>query len=116
MKIKLSPMRLDRTLTLRTRGDTLFLNEDEIDFSSLPEGATLPKEAISSDWFAADIERVNGELQLCLILPHGADAPKETLFPDVLQILEDGPVTLPLYENKPVENDESYLDDIEEGS
>lgn len=110
MKIKLSPMRLDQTLALKKAGDKLYLNEEEFDFSSLPEGATLPKEAINCQWFASGVERRNGALHFSLVLPHGANAPPETLFPDMMHIKQDGPVALPLYEIAPAADDNDFLD------
>ena len=114
MKIKLSPMRLDQKLTLRKEGDTLYVNEEAFDFSTLPEGATLPKEAINCMWFASGVERQDGELRFGIVLPHGASAPLKTLFPELIQIDKDGSVVLPLYDADPVDVDGDYLDNIEE--
>jgi hypothetical protein len=105
MQITLSPARRDARLDLSRNGDTLTINGEAFDFSPLPEGATLPAEAIASDWFAGPVERVDGELHLTLVLPHGADAPQETLFPAPLTLTGDGPVTLPSYE-KETDNDD----------
>ena len=54
------------------------------------------------DGLAGDVTRSGGQLYLTLILPHGADAPPETLFPAALTLTGDGPVVLPAYENEPV--------------
>ena len=98
MQITLSPTRRDTPLSLSRNGDTLTLNGEVFDFSPLPEGATLPPEAIASDWFAGPVERVGGALRLTLVLPHGANAPQETLFPAPLTLTGNGPVALPPYE------------------
>ncbi|ARE84935.1 hypothetical protein KZZ08_17145 [Roseovarius mucosus] len=98
MQITLSPTRRDTPLTLSRTGDALTLNGEVLDFTPLPEGATLPREAIASDWFAGPVERVGGTLRLTLVLPHGANAPQETLFPAPLTLTGNGPVTLPPYE------------------
>jgi len=98
MQITLSPMRRTARLSLSRSGDTLTINGEDFDFSPLPEGATLPAEAIASDWFAGPVERTGGTLRLTLALPHGADAPQETLFPAPLALTGDGPVRLPAYE------------------
>lgn len=98
MQIILSPARRDTPLTLSRQGDALTINGEVFDFAPLPEGATLPREAIASDWFAGPVERVGGALRLSLVLPHGANAPQETLFPAPLTLTGDGPVTLPHYE------------------
>jgi hypothetical protein len=97
MQITLSPARRDMPLTLSRNGDALTLNGEVFDFTPLPEGATLPHEAIASDWFAGPVERVGGTLRLTLVLPHGANAPQETLFPAPLTLTGDGPLTLPPY-------------------
>lgn len=98
MQITLSPVRRDAPLTLSRVGDTLTINGDVFDFTPLPDGATLPPEAIDSDWFVGPVERVDGVLHLTLTLPHGVNAPQETLFPAPLTLTGNGPVTLPPYE------------------
>ena len=99
MKITLSPMRRDDRLILSKAGDALTLNGEAFDFTDLPNGATLPRSAITSDWFAGDVARDEaGELTVPVILPHGADAPEATRFPEPLIDVPEGPVALPLYE------------------
>lgn len=98
MQITLTPMRRDDRLTVELHGDTLVLNGTPYDFSQLPEGAVLPREAVDSDWLASDVVRTDGRLQLTLILPHGASAPDETRYPPLLYLNEDGPVALPPYD------------------
>lgn len=95
MKLSFSPMRHSETLSLERQGDTLIINEEAFDFSGLPEGATLPQAAVSCAWLASDIERIGGQLHLTLILPHGANAPEQTLFPSLVEVTTDGPVDLP---------------------
>jgi len=98
MQITLSPARRDTPLTLDRTGDALTINGEVFDFTPLPDGATLPREAIASDWFAGPVERVDGTLRLSLVLPHGANAPQETLYPAPLTLTGNGPVILPPYE------------------
>lgn len=98
MHITFSPMRRDGPITVSRAGDSLTIDGEAFDFSPLPEGATLPPEAIGGDWFAGPVERISGVLHLTLILPHGADAPQETLFPAPLTLTGDGPAPLPRYE------------------
>lgn len=95
MHIKLSPVRLDETLEVLKEGDVLTVNGIPFDFTQLPEGATLPGEAIESDWLIGPVERINGELHLTLRLPHGANPSKSVAFPEPLTVLEDGPILLP---------------------
>ena len=99
MKIILSPTRRNDRLTLSKSGDVLTLNGEAFDFTDVPNGATLPCSAISSDWFAGDVTRdQTGELTVPLILPHGANAPEANRFPAALKSVADGPVELPIYE------------------
>jgi hypothetical protein len=88
---------MDETLTASVLGDVLTLNGVSLDFGPLPAGATLPRAAIASPWIAGDVTRDGaGVLTVPLILPHGAAAPEETLFPAPIDA-EDGPVALPAY-------------------
>lgn len=98
MLINLSPVRMDEELVMDREGDMVMLNGVEFDFSQLPEGATLPRGAIDSPWFAGPVERIDGELVLTLVLPHSANAPEETRFPEPISLSEDGHVELPAYE------------------
>lgn len=98
MHILLSPTRCDTPLHLERHADCLTLNGMRLDLLAIPEGATLPRTAVDSPWIAGDITRTDGVLQVPLRLPHGARAPQQTLFPEPLILTEDGPVTLPPYE------------------
>lgn len=101
MHISFTPMRSDTPLSLHRAGDVLTINDEAFDLSAIPEGATLPKAAVSCAWLASDIERQDGQLHLTLILPHGANAPDQTLFPAPIQLSADGPVDLPAYDAAP---------------
>ena len=98
MKLTFSPTRSDTAMELSRSGDVLTINGEVFDFSPLPEGATLPPEAIAGDWFAGPVERIGGTLHVALRLPHGTNAPQETLFPAPITLTGDGPVALPPYE------------------
>lgn len=98
MQLSFSPIRQDATLRLERQGDCLILNGERLDLSAIPDGATLPRDAVPCLWLASDVERVAGTLHLTLLLPHGADAPQETLFPAAMSLTDDGPVALPPYE------------------
>ncbi|MFP4275259.1 MAG: hypothetical protein ACLFRU_09560 [Paracoccaceae bacterium] len=95
MQIRFSPVRRDAILTLERAGDTLILNGDPIDFSGIPDGATMPRDTIDSPWFAGPVARIDGELHLMLVLPHGARAPHDTLFPEPMTVVADGPIPVP---------------------
>jgi hypothetical protein len=95
MKITLSPQRRDDTLQVSKSGDTLTINGVEYDFSVVPDGATLPQDAVDCAWIASDVERIGGVLHLTLILPHGADASYAARFPSPLTDPVDGLLELP---------------------
>lgn len=94
MVIKLSPVRSDVSLSVSKSGDTLEVNGVALDFSRLPDGATLPAEAVGCEFVIAPVERINGGLVLTLMLPHAADAPQGARFPVDLYPA-DGQVQLP---------------------
>jgi hypothetical protein len=74
------------------------VNRRVFDFSVVPDGATLPANAIDSDWFAGPVERIDGELVLTLRLPHGPDASEQIRFPQPLENVLDGIVPIPAEE------------------
>lgn len=95
MKIYLIPQRRDDHLSLSRSGDILTINGAQLDLTGIPEGATLPAAAVGCEWIAGPIRRTSGELELMLILPHGPDAPLESLFPEPLHITANGAIALP---------------------
>jgi hypothetical protein len=95
MKIIFHPVQMKETLSLARAGDALTLNGQTFDFSQLPEGATLPADAIDSEHFVGPVERINGELHLTLRLPHGPNPSQSVAFPEPIHVTEDGPVALP---------------------
>lgn len=95
--ITLSPQRRDDRLEVSISGDVLTINGEAYDFSALPDGATLPRDAVDCDMLAGDVDRVGAFLRLSLFLPHGDNAPEETRFPAPI-MAGDGPVALPPYE------------------
>jgi len=95
MKIKLSPQRRNDTLTVTKKGDILTINNTEYDFSVIPDGATLPKDATDCAWLASDVERIDGVLHLTLILPNKANASEAARFPQPIINPADGILELP---------------------
>lgn len=95
MKINLVPQHRDDTLAVSRLGDVLLINRESFDFSPLGEGDTLPSSAISSPWFAGPVDRVNGELELTLLLPLPVNFSPEQAFPVPLIIASDGDVHFP---------------------
>ena len=106
MKITLSPTRTDTPLIVSRAGDTLTLNGEEFDFGPLGEGETLPADAIDSEWIAGDVTRTDGALHITLRLPHGANAPEETRFPETIIDPPDGEIALPPHSNPEPEDDD----------
>lgn len=99
MKILLSPFVLlpgnKSGLTIVVSGDLLTLNGESFDFGQLPDGASLPLEAIASEHFAGPVSRIEGELHLTLRFPIGPDASEAARFPSPIHVTTDGPVELP---------------------
>lgn len=95
MILSLSPLRVDISLSASLNGGILTLNGEAFDFSPLPEGATLPAEAIASDWIAGPVSRIDGELHLTLRLPHGPNPSQAVAFPKPLVVMVDGEIDLP---------------------
>lgn len=91
-----SPQRRDNTLTIIKAGDILTINGTVYDFSQLPNGATLPREAIDCEFIVSDVNRVNGEIELTILLPHGANASHAARFPEPIVMTTNGQVVLPI--------------------
>ena len=95
MKITLSPQRRDDALTVIKQGDTLTINGTAYGFSQLPDGGTLPAEAVDCEYIVDSVNRVDGELELTLLLPHGANASEAARFPEPIINPADGELELP---------------------
>lgn len=93
MFITFSPVRMNEPLAAERQGDSLILNGVVCDYSDLPEGGSA--DGHPSPWILGPVLRREGRLRLTLILPHGSDAPAETLFPAPLDDPSDGPLPLP---------------------
>jgi hypothetical protein len=95
MIITLSPQRDDAAITMERLGDALIVNGITLDLNGVAEGQTLERAAFDFPWLASDVTRIGGILHLAIRLPHGPDAPPETLFPAPIHVTNDGPVDLP---------------------
>ena len=96
MRISFSPQLRNDTLNVKKIGEALIVNGAELDFSRLPDGATLPRSAIDCPWIAGDVQRVTGVLHVPLLLPIAADASEAARFPEPITVTTDGPVELPV--------------------
>lgn len=103
MHITLSPIRMDTPLAAVRAGDTLILNGVAHDLAALPEGQS----------WVASAERVAGVWHVVLLLPHGPDAPGETLYPAPVVIQGDGPVSLPPFDADPAPDTGGDLDSMD---
>jgi len=95
MHIAFSPQQRTSRLSLHKTGDALTINGEVFDFSVVPDGATLPEKAISSDWFVGPVERIGGELHISVVLPHGPTPSQSVAFPHPITVNEDGPIAVP---------------------
>ena len=95
MKITLVPQRRDGGTSISKSGDALTINGATYDFSAIPEGATLPSSAVDCDFITGNVERINGVLQISLVLPHGPNPSQAVAFPEPLINPADGVLELP---------------------
>jgi len=95
MRISFSPQRRDDTLTISRAGDILTINGEAFDFSSLPEGGTIPAGEVPCEWIVGSVHRIDGVLHLTLLLPHGPNPSPAVAFPEPIVLTVDGPVSVP---------------------
>ncbi|MBX8528578.1 hypothetical protein K5D32_02830 [Pseudomonas cichorii] len=95
MKIYLAPQRRDDNLDVVKSGNILILNGESFDFTRMVDGDTLPASAISSPFFAGNVDNIGGELELTLFLPLPANYSQAQAFPEPLVNVGDGPVVFP---------------------
>jgi len=95
MRISFSPQRRDDTLSVSKQADTLTINGIAYDLSVVPDGATLPASAVDCAFVTGDIERIDGDLHLTLILPHGPSPSHAAAFPEPMINPPDGLLELP---------------------
>ena len=96
MKINLSPTRRDDVLTVEKTGDRLRINGELFNFNPLPEGGTIKAGDIPCEWIVGDVARIGGQIELTLLLPHGASPSAAVAFPEPLENVPDGIVLLPI--------------------
>lgn len=106
MLIKLSPQRRDDTLTVVKSGDVLTINGDELDLSAIPDGATVRDAWQLHSFLTGEIQRVNGEIEITFILPHGPNPSQSVAFPEPIVNPSDGTIELP-FDPQPEQNDEN---------
>ncbi len=95
MRVSFCPQRRDDTLTVSRDGDVLVINGVLEDLSGIPDGATVPAEAIDNEWIVGPIERIDGELHVTLVLPNSSALEPWQAFPEPMTITENGPIDIP---------------------
>ncbi|MCJ8053910.1 hypothetical protein GB928_018800 [Shinella curvata] len=92
MKIILSPFRPleDAAFELSKVGDVITINGIALDFGPLADGAMLEPEAIDSAFIAGPVRRVDGALELCILVPMPAKPTPEQANPAPLINPDDG--------------------------
>lgn len=97
MIISFSPQLRGDTLTLSKQGDTLTINDTEIDFSPLESGTKLPSDVCQnySSFLLAAQRNDDGELELILLLPHSKNASQVALFPQPIINPSNGQIQIP---------------------
>jgi len=98
MYIATSPARWPNPLTLTRAQDALIVNGLRFDFADLPEGGELPADAIDAPYISGTVKRTDGQITLTIRLPFGANAPRETKFPEPITADLDGPIALPPFD------------------
>jgi hypothetical protein len=97
MLINLVPVRMEAPLEARLDGEVLTLQGQDVDLSTVAEGVTMPAEAFGSPYLLGEVRREKGEIIVTVLLPHAADAPEETRFPQPLRCKKAGALPLPPY-------------------
>lgn len=96
LKLNLLPMNnatgLLKPLSLNYMAPVLVVNGIQYDLSEVPDGATVQHPIIQN------CTRTGDNYELTIILPHGANAPHETRFPEPIEVTVNGDITLPIYD------------------
>ena len=100
MIIKLSPQvtKNNKIDQLEVQNDTLIVNGESFDFSSLPEGGKLPADAVDCEYIIGEVTRVENNIHCEIYFPIGLRAPHESCFPEPIHVTENGIVNLPPYD------------------
>jgi hypothetical protein len=105
MKIRLSPIRRGGAIVLSKSGDVLTINGEDFDFSTLPDGATIPAREVPCEWIAGTVDRLDGEICLTIQIPLGPNPSYANAFPAPIIDPPDGPIALPYDVEEPAHVD-----------
>lgn len=96
MHISFSPQRRDGSLVLEKLSDNrLRINGDLFNFNPMQDGDSIPAGAVPCDWIVGPVERVDGEIHVTLILPHGQSPSPGVAFPATMHVVVNGPIVVP---------------------
>lgn len=97
MIIKFTPQLSGRApANISVAGEAITIDSVVLDLSQLPDGASLPREAIACEWIADDVRRIDGVLHVPVVLAISADASEAACFPEPITVTKDGPVEMPV--------------------
>lgn len=103
MNIKLVPQERGYTISVSKAGDVLTVAGVELDFSVIPEGATLPASAAGCEYIVDEVTRVEGVLHVTLLMPYIATDDPLICFPQPIADPGDGRIALPTDTQEPKE-------------
>lgn len=95
MHISFSPQVRDDTLAVVKNGDKLIINGESFNFTTLPDGATIPFGDIPCEWIIGTVDRIDGEIHITLLLPIPFFPEPWQAFPEPLDNVPNGPVDMP---------------------
>lgn len=96
MRISFSPQRRDDGLVLeKSSGDRLRINGELFNFNTLSDGDIIPSGVVPSEWIVGPVERIDGEVRLTIILPHGPNPSHAVAFPEPITVTDDGLIAVP---------------------
>ena len=83
------------TLSVSVTGDVITICGDDLDLSAMEDGDLLEYGTIDSAWVATKVTKDVGVIRIGLLFPCLRGAPEAALFPELILVTADGPVTLP---------------------
>jgi hypothetical protein len=85
-----------KSLTLeRTAPNRLRINGELFNFGPMEDGDVIEPGTVPCEWITGTVEKIDGEVQLTLILPHGPNPSQAVAFPVPITVTEDGPIAVP---------------------
>lgn len=90
-RIALSPKFSEAMLRLEKSGNMLKLNGTPCHFETLnDDDDEIPSDAINCDWILGAIKKIDGIINLTIIMPYSnSEAPEYVRFPEPIMLIED---------------------------